>query len=127
MYNVILIELIKKDKEILLVKRSRNPGIGKWGLPAGNGALKDDRNPFTAINEEVKMDFHVASKASLFSVEFNPEEPSNLYIYFIVELLGEPKYYFSESFSEFKWFTIQEVLLLDLAIPFDKKIILKLN
>ena len=125
MYHLILIELIFRNhfQEILLVKRKRPPGIGKWGVPAGNGALQLDPNPFTAIHNEVMMDFHVPSQAKFFSLEYNPEETSTFYLYFTVELLDEPSITPNESFSEYRWFPIREILELDLAVPFDKKII----
>ena len=71
------------------------------------------------------MDFHVDSKATFFSLEYNPEEPFYLYCYFRIDLLDEPQFQLNNSLCEFKWFPIQEIPTIDLAVPFDKKIIQK--
>ena len=125
-YNVVLVSLVhrKNFKELLLVKRKRNPGKGKWSLPGGFGALKETSNPFIAIHREEDMDFSIGAKTSFFTINFvkNPKPALNLY--FLVKLLGTPRIKkSSKSIQEYKWFPIVDVLKMDLAFKEDKEVI----
>ncbi len=125
-YNVVLISLVhrKNFKELLLVKRKRNPGKGKWSLPGGFGALKKTRNPFIAIHREESMDFSVRSNISFFTLTFVKKPTPTLNLYFLVKLFGNPRIKKgSKSIQDYKWFPINDVLRLNLAFKEDKEII----
>ena len=117
-YKLILISIIhrKNKSEILLVKRNREPGLGKWSLPGGTGALRDEPNPELAIGKEIFGDFDVkAIGPKLFRLKYTTESEPTLHLYFQTELEEEPKIKSVKTIQELRWFPLEEVSRIDLA------------
>ena len=73
-FRIILVAVIKNEKEeILLVKRAREPGKGKWSLPGGFGAFEKEKNPLKAIDIEVRDDFGVDFKGEFYDISYEEQ------------------------------------------------------
>ncbi|MFZ2226319.1 MAG: NUDIX domain-containing protein [Candidatus Moraniibacteriota bacterium] len=117
-YKLILISIIhrKNKSEILLVKRNREPGLGKWSLPGGTGALRDEPNPELAIGKEIFGDFAVnAIDPKLFRLKYTAEPDPTLHLYFQTELEEEPKIKSVKTIQALRWFPLEEISQIDLA------------
>ena len=60
-YNLVLVSIIhrKNRREILLIRRKRNPGKDMWSLPGGTGSLGKETDLGLAVKKEVRSDFSV--------------------------------------------------------------------
>lgn len=117
-YKIVLISIIhRKNKgEILLTKRKREPELDKWSLPGGTGALETEIDPNKAILLEVQSDFGVnIVNPKLLLVKHISTPESVLRFYFEGELDGEPEIRGLRTIKELRWFSVEEVLKLDLA------------
>ena len=119
-YKIVLISLIHRNnkKELLLVKRKREPGKDLWSLPGGVGALEEEKDPFKAVHIEVMGDFSTRYECGLFTVRFERQEEI-LHFYFEGIIDREPEIKEnSKTMKETKWFPVEEVL--DMKLTFEE-------
>ena len=130
-YKIVLISIIhrKNFQELLLVKRKREPEIGKWSLSGGYGALEKEKDPLKAINLELQQDFQTKFNGKFYTIQYKNQKEPTLCLYFVGELEGEPKVpEKTKSIQEIRWFSTEKVLKMDLAFGNkDKEIIKKLK
>lgn len=125
-YKVIIIALIcrKKNSEILLVKRNREPELGKWSLLGGIGALEQEKDPQKAIAMEVTSDISAEFVDNKLLQTLYDSEKGILRIYYTGNISGDIEIRNPNVTGEAKWFSIEEALNQDLAFSdYDKKII----
>ena len=98
------------------MRRNREPGLGKWSLSGGCGALRNEPDPELAILKEVYSDFGTDMvDPKIFFVEYTADPEATLHLYFHGELSGEPKIRSVKTIKELKWFPLQEISEIDLA------------
>ena len=125
-YGIVLVVLIhrKNFKEILLVKRAREPEIGKWSLAGGFGALETEVNPLKAVRKEIYDDLGVEFNSSLYKLKFWERPGPTLYLYFHGGISGHPKP-ISKTISAAEWFPVEKVLNMKLAFEEKDKPVIK--
>jgi len=108
-----------------LIKRKREPGMGKWSLPGGVGALEKENNPMKAVAQEVQGDFGVDYiNCDLFTMQYSDQTEPTLRLYFYGKIKGDPQIKSVKTIQELKWFTIDEALDTELAFEeTDKEVI----
>jgi ADP-ribose pyrophosphatase YjhB (NUDIX family) len=116
-YNLILISFIYNQKgEILLTKRKREPGMGKWSFSGGVGALKEESDPFKAVAKEVYFDFGVEYvEYALFAMKYENKNGPILRLYFQGKINAEPQIKGLNTIAELGWFSASDVLGMELA------------
>jgi ADP-ribose pyrophosphatase YjhB (NUDIX family) len=118
LYKLILISIIhrKNKSEILLVRRNREPGYGKWSLPGSIGALENEHDPILANSEEVFGEFGTnIIDQKIFQLKYTAKPEPALHLYFHGELEGEPKINSPKTTKELKWVSLPEISQIDLA------------
>ncbi len=110
--------IIEKDGKILLVKETKITAKGKWSHPAG--WLEVGENPINAVKREVKeetgFDFepqNILGVYSLLKDEANATHHAIKLIY-IGTISDEETAELADDVSETKWFTPEEIELMDL-------------
>ena len=125
-FKIILVAIIKNDKgEILLVKRAREPFKGKWSLTGGEGAFEKEKDPWKAINIEVRDDFGADFEGEFYDISYEEQSEPTMKLFFIGKLKGEPFINSGETISEIKWVSLDEALKIDLAFK-DIRVLKKL-
>jgi ADP-ribose pyrophosphatase YjhB (NUDIX family) len=125
-YNVVLISIIYNDKkEILLVRRNREPGMGKWSLSGGVGALKEESDPMKAVATEVYGDFGVNYiDYDLLTIQYSDQPEPTLRLYFYGKIEGDPQIKSVKTIQELRWFSAPDALNKELAFEeSDKEVI----
>ena len=126
-FRIILVAIIKNEKEeILLVKRAREPGKGKWSLPGGFGAFEKEKNPLKAIEIEIRDDFGVDFEGEFYDISYEEQVEPTIKLFFIGKLKGKPSIISKETTLEMKWISLREALKVELAFN-DKDILKKLD
>jgi ADP-ribose pyrophosphatase YjhB (NUDIX family) len=105
-YKIVLVAIICKKDEILLVKRHREPFLGKWSLPGGWGALEREKDPFKAIKSEIENEVNAKFNWDFYTASFEEQPEPTLKLFFKGTIDKEPK---SEMF-EFKWAKIKDLV-----------------
>lgn len=121
--QMILVAIIQKDGKILMVKRAREPHTGKWSLPGGFGALKKEKNLINAVKKEIYDDMGVDYSPKIYYV-LQAEKPPQAFVIFHGTIKGKPFVKSTETMSEIKWFSLNEVLKMPLFFH-DKEILKK--
>ena len=107
--------LIKKDKKVLIAKRSTGDSntLGKWEFPGGKVEVGETEKQ--AIEREIKEEFEMDIKANRFIINNICEYPTktiDLRLYECKYLSGEFKLH---DHFEYAWVAIDELLNYDLA------------
>ena len=106
--------IIKKDNNILLIKRGKDPWKNMWGTPGGK--IEDGESPKDAIireiHEELSVKLHLIRKIKKY--HFEDEKYACDTIVFLGTVEGEPKIQ-EEEISEIRWLSPEEALSLPLA------------
>jgi 8-oxo-dGTP diphosphatase len=120
-------KIVIRDSKILLVKRAKNPHIGKWMAPAGFLNFVED--PRAAALREVEEETgYKGLIATLYdyrqvTAEEEPREPGHYVFVFIVEIEKNPgNISDTEENLEVRWFDIKQ--LPEMAFPTQHKVIL---
>jgi hypothetical protein len=128
-HNLVLVALIHRNnyKELLLVKRKREPEINKWSLPGGVGALEKEKDPFKAIKIEIHSDFLVDYDCNNFyNLKSIEEKEPTLYLYFEGKTKGEPKLRKdSKTDKEIKWFKVDDIIKMKIGFENRDKPVIK--
>ncbi|MBQ8681614.1 MAG: NUDIX domain-containing protein [Bacilli bacterium] len=107
--------LIKKEKKILIAKRSTGDSntLGKWEFPGGK--VEPDEDEFHAIEREIKEEFEIIIKANKFitnNICRYPTKTVDLRLYSCKYIEGD---FNLHDHSEYKWVKSEEILNYDLA------------
>lgn len=104
------------NREILLVRRARDPHCGKWSLIGGIGAFKDfSMDPQRAVTFEVKCDIDVEyQEPTFFQYQYDENPKPSVSLVFKGYISGTPSCN-PLYVQEYKWFSIEEALSLDIA------------
>ena len=125
-YRIVLVSIIHKNnfQEFLLVKRKREPFIGRWSLAGGVGALEQEKDPFKAINLENQGDFNTDFKGKFYTARFKEGPEPTIALYFVGELVEEPKVEEDNiTISDPTWFSKEDLLKIDLAFEEDQEVL----
>jgi 8-oxo-dGTP diphosphatase len=103
--------LIKKDNQVLMVKRARQPFKGTWVLPAG--FLDYGEHPMQALEREIKEETNLKVKQSKFlkfyQVKDDPRAMGHIHFCYQVTVKnGELKTDTDEN-HDIKWFEINNL------------------
>jgi ADP-ribose pyrophosphatase YjhB (NUDIX family) len=121
--NVILVAIVHKNyKTILLIKRAREPYIGKWALPGGFGALIKEKNISKAIKKEIYDDMGVDYDSEIYNMIFIEGKQPEIEIVFQGRIKGKPFVKSKKTIADIKWFKLVDALKLPLAFQ-DRKIL----
>ena len=116
MKNILVVAaLIKKDNNVLIVRRSTGDEnvLGKWEFPGGK--VEPNETEEHAIEREIKEEFELDIKANKYITNNVCEYPTkivDLRLYECEYISGEFKLH---DHSEYKWVNINELLNYDLA------------
>jgi len=127
-YNIVLISIIYNEaKEILLIRRWRDPEQGKWSLPGGIGALETQSDPIVAVADEVRGEFGVEYiNYNLLTIKYIKKTEPTICLYFYGMIRGIPQFNNKDATQEFKWFAIDNVIDTEIAFEDKDKEVIKL-
>ena len=102
--------LIVNNNEVLLGKRSGEPGKGKWALPSGYIEFEDDflTAAIQEVKEETGLEIEVVSILNVQSA-FLPPDYHFLSIYLLAEVIGG-NVSSNDDLEEVSWFSLSENL-----------------
>jgi len=123
-YKTTCAVVLNAKKELLLIKRAREPFKGVWALVSGVGGTKKGLVPAEAVRDEVYYDLDVPFDGKfVFSVPAENDQFSDEILVFkgtVDETKIHPN---PKVISEFRWFAQKDVRNLD-TLAFEHKIIL---
>lgn len=106
--------IIIRGKEVLLARRGREPGYGKWSIPGGGVKLGEtlEEAVIREVREEVNLAVRVEDMVEVLERIFRDPEGKVQYHYVLVDFLcervsGEAKP--SSDALEVKWVPISEI------------------
>lgn len=102
--------IIKRDKKILLVKRSNEPHKGEWTIPSGFVDYNEDAEK--ALIREMKEEINILPKKYyIFDLRVGKEDPDKhiFGIYYVVTSYKGKAQCVSPENSEFGWFNINDL------------------
>ena len=88
--KVAAVVFITDNGRVLMVKRSVDPQIGKWALPAGYIDYGEDPREAAVreVREETGLDVHITRLIDVLGPGAQPEGPANIVILFEAEISG---------------------------------------
>jgi 8-oxo-dGTP diphosphatase len=115
--KVAAVVIVSNGNEILLVRRSIQPHIGKWSFISGyvNQAEQVESAAIREVKEEIDIDIKLIKLQGIYS----GMSSVILIVYRAIHLSGIPKV--SEEVSEFNWFSYDSMP--DLPFPYDDLIL----
>ena len=112
--------IIEKDNKIVLIKRKKEPFIGKWALPGGH--VKERETVEDAVVRETKEETSLDIKPKeILGVYSDPRRDirNTISTVFIVEFIGG-KIIGGSDATEARWFDLDEIDFDDLAFDHGK-------
>ena len=106
--------IIRKENEILLVKRGKDPYKDQWGFPGGVGGWEHTSDPYEAVQAEVRGDVGCHFYGNFFTTNYVNGEKPTLTLFYRGEIHGEPTP-ICQHVLEARYFSIREVKKMDLA------------
>jgi len=116
--------LTNQNGQVLMTKRSYDPGKGKWGIPGG--FLEKDETLTEALTREIKEETGIAVAEFTFFGSFTSDYPHKGVVYKVVNSIFKatlPKnseVKLSDESTEFRFFDSKDILIDELA-PDDLK------
>jgi len=123
--KLVTVAIIEKDNKILLIKRAREPFKNCWAFVGGINIMNDSNlsNPLEAVKNEVRFDLDCEFSPNFFNYYYEKLEEPKITFFFYGDIRGEVKIA-SEQVLEFRWFTFDEAMELNLAFD-NKKMLLE--
>lgn len=115
--------IIVRNKEVLLMRRGKEPHKGEWSILGGVGAFERSSNPIEAVKGEVKADLDCEFEPTFFTYEYQNQKGDvpKVKLYFYGPISGDIKIS-PDYVLEYKWFSFREAIGMKLAFG-DEKIL----
>jgi|YNPBryantNP2012_1023418.scaffolds.fasta_scaffold00024_8 ADP-ribose pyrophosphatase YjhB (NUDIX family) len=105
---------IRNGTKVLLIRRNKEPGKGRWSLPGGAVELGEDLRDALKreMREELGIEVEIEGLLGIFQRIQRDEEGRVKYHYVIIDYFGRPlggKLSPSEEIMDYKWVEIREL------------------